>query len=59
MVCNFVAREWKGTVIKSPNDCHLFPFGGKVDTVVTGWLITQKPDWYQQGTEKFVPRYDE
>jgi len=30
----------------------------EVETVATRWLIIQDTDWYQQGVEKLLQRYD-
>jgi hypothetical protein len=30
----------------------------EVETVVTWWLIIQGTNWYQQGVEELLPRYD-
>ena len=37
---------------------HKFKDDREVETIGTLWLIVQDMDWYQEGTEKFIPDYD-
>ena len=74
MLHNLVSKNsrllWLYHGHSSPSDCQLLPtlkqyVGGhsfkddsEVEKDVTRWLMTRDIDWYQQGIEKLVPRYD-